>query len=67
MRLTLSFMNMVFCLPNKGEAYVPFVFEENAVAEVRKFYIDLNIHKLGVVRFLSNKAIKIKMISSLFS
>ena len=37
-------------------------FEVNA-----KFYIDLNIHKLGVVRFLSNKAVKIKAIANLFS
>ena len=54
-------------LAEQGESYVPFVFEENAVAEVRKFYIDLNIHKLGVVRFLSNKAVKIKAIANLFS
>lgn len=65
--VTAKFYENGVVLTEQGERPVPFVYDDAPFVKSNKFFIDLKVHKLGVVRFLSNKAVKIKMISSLFS
>ena len=65
--VTAKFYENGVILTEQGERPVPFVYDDAPFVKSNKFFIDLKVHKLGVVRFLSNKAVKIKMISSLFS